>query len=155
MNSDPNSFVLYEFQKKTMPVLLGWAVASMAVGGAWALSGRKWLRGFGLQFLAWGLIDGLIALFGLRSAQVNAQKYESGETGAAEMEKQARNFEKVVWVNAGLDVVYVVFGVWLTSRNEKNELRHGTGWGIAVQGAFLFVWDVVLALLLGRKRNVV
>ncbi len=124
--------------------LLGWSVLSGLAGlGLWAGGGPFW-RGFGLQAMAWGLIDGVIAYFGLRGARRRARTPEA----------EARFLRRVLWINAGLDVVYIAAGaaLALTLGAADPEWR-GHGWGVVVQGAFLLLFDAAHAWALpGEPR---
>lgn len=152
-NKKQDQFDLYTFQRRTLPVLLGWAAGSIVAGGLWWRSSQQWLRGLGSQFLGWGLIDGLIALFGLRSAIENTTKFGQGEISSTEMQTQTQRFERILWVNTSLDIGYLLFGGWFINRARGNDQRRGIGWGIILQGGFLFIWDLLLLLLLRLKRN--
>lgn len=160
---------VYAYQQQIMPLLLGWAVGSMAAGMYWWRCRFAWVRGLGSQFVGWGAIDGLIALFGRHGAVRNAARYAAGEIDAAEHARQARQFEIILWVNTGLDVVYMLSGRWLVARYRVDRdhsapddthpdaaraaERRGMGWGIIVQGAFLFWFDLVNALIVRRQRK--
>lgn len=150
---EQDQFDLYAFQRRTLPVLLGWAAGSMVAGLFWFRSSRSWLRGLGSQFFGWGLIDGLIALFGLRSATANAAKYDQGEISSSEMQTQTERFERILWVNTGLDIGYLLFGGWIINRASGNDHRRGLGWGIILQGGFLFIWDLLLLIFLKSNQN--
>ena len=148
-------FNLYRYQRRMMPVLLGWAAGSMVVGGFWWFSKNRLLKGVGGQFFAWGLIDGLIALFGLRSAASNRAKFDQGELDATDLDRQTQTFERILWVNVVLDVGYVWFGRRMQRQAGSSDLKRGTGLGIMIQGAFLFVWDLMLIFLMrsvGRRH---
>lgn len=146
-------FDVFALQRRALPVLLGWAAGSIAAGLVWWQAGNAWWRGLASQFVGWGLVDGLIALFGLRGAARNAARLASGEMGRAEHDRQARTFERILWINAGLDVGYVLGGRWLARRWPDDAQRRGMGRGIVYQGAFLLVFDLALALLVWRKRR--
>lgn len=148
-----DQFNLYTFQKRTLPVLLGWASGSMVAGGFWFRSNHRWLKGMGSQFLGWGLINGLIALFGLRAANVNAGKYARGEITPTQMQTQTRHFERTLWVNTGLDIGYLLFGSWVVNRAIEGERPTGIGWGIMFQGAFLLIWDLLLLLFIKSNQH--
>jgi hypothetical protein len=152
-NQGQEQFNLYTFQKRTLPVLLGWAAGSMVAGGFWVGSNHRWLQGVGSQFLGWGLIDGLIALFGWRAANNNAAKNDQGETSSTDMQTETQNFERILWVNTGLDVGYLLFGSWITDRASEDERRRGIGWGIIFQGAFLLIWDLLLLSFIKSNRH--
>lgn len=144
---------LYTYQKKTMPILLGWAAGSVIAGLLWLRSSNKFWRGLGSQFLGWGVINGLIAGFALRGASKNAVRLESGEISPAEHQRQWVQFERFVWLNVLLDKGYITAGAWLALRNPQDAQRRGIGWGVAIQGAFLLIWDILLASLSWNKRR--
>lgn len=138
---------LFDFQLRTFPILLAWSIGSVAAGLFWWLKGDRWLRGFGMQFVGWGLIDGLIALFALRGAVDKSTQLESGYISPSEHARQARSFKKIVLANAFLDIGYMLGGRWLIQRFPHDQQKQGMGWAIIIQGGFLMVWDVFLALL--------
>jgi hypothetical protein len=144
---------VYTFQKKAMPVLLGWAFGSMVMGALWLLRGGKWWKGFGSQFVGWGAINAIIAGLGLRGAAANEAEYAAGEIEPAQHQKATRTFEIALWVNALLDVGYMIGGRTLVDNNPGDEQKRGMGWGIIAQGAGLLVWDVILALVLLRWKR--
>jgi hypothetical protein len=41
----------------------------------------------------------------------------------------------------------------MAKRSQQNYHRRGMGWGIIIQGMFLFIWDVLLASTARRKRR--
>jgi len=114
--------------------LLAWSVISVAAGAGLIVFGDWFWRAFGIQAVVWGVIDGVIGWFGLRSAERRARPAEV----------EARNLRRLLWINAGLDVLYLVGGLWLAF-GLGSEWR-GHGWGISVQGGFLLVFDALHAL---------
>lgn len=151
MGSD-ESFNVFRYQQQTLPVLLGWAAGSVVTGLLWRQANSERLRGLGNQFVGWGLVDGAIAAFGLLGAKRSAERLEQGEMTREDHDRQARRFETIVWVNAALDVGYIIGGWLHGSKAGADERRQGTGWGVMVQGAFLLIWDIILAGLLRAKR---
>ena len=144
---------LYTYQAQAMPVLLGWAAGSIVAGVVWLRSASKFWRGLGSQFLGWGVIDGLIAGFTLRGAAKSAARLESGAISPAEHQRQWLQFERFVWLNVFLDIGYVLGGVWLKRSNPHDPQRRGMGWGVAIQGGFLLIWDILLASVSRSKRR--
>ena len=144
---------IYAYQRRTLPVLLGWGIGSAVAGAMWLRSKSDWWQGFGSQFLAWGLIDAAIAAFGLRGATGNLRKWQAGKVDDARHAKDARTFERIVWFNAVLDVFYIMGGRALAANNPTGTRKHGMGWGIIVQGAYLLVWDIILGLGAGGVRR--
>ncbi|NDJ78087.1 MAG: hypothetical protein GYB65_17705 [Chloroflexi bacterium] len=144
---------VFTYQQRMMAVLLGWAAGSITLGLLWWRGGSEWLRGLGSQFVGWGIIDGLIALGGLRGANRNAALFAAGEMDEATHAIHAQRFELILWINTGLDVLYMAFGAWLVRHFRTHDERRGMGLGIITQGAFLFVFDGVNALLLHRSYD--
>ena len=123
---------VHTFGRTVSRRLLAWSVLSMASGALlWRRGGPFW-RGFGMQAFAWGAIDALIAASGLRPRQAPPA---------------ARSLRRLLWFNAALDIGYMAGGAWLAHSKGRTDAHwRGHGWGIAVQGAFLFVFDVIHAL---------
>jgi carboxylesterase len=99
--------------------------------------------------MAWGAIDAAIALGGRRAARRRqAARPDALAPGIVDREanREARRLARLLWFNTGLDVLYVAGGLALAfTRGATSPFWRGTGWGIAVQGAFLFVFDLLHA----------
>jgi hypothetical protein len=64
------------------------------------------------------------------------------------LRREALKLRRLLWINAGLDVIYIVGGVGLAlTLGTRNTRWYGHGVGIIVQGAFLLVFDLVHAQL--------
>jgi hypothetical protein len=63
--------------------------------------------------------------------------------------EEGRNLHRLLLINAGLDVLYILGGLALMRGNASASQR-GTGWGIVLQGAALLVFDIVHARELER-----
>jgi hypothetical protein len=115
--------------------LLGWSALSIASGLPLAASHKPLLRGLGQQFIAWGAIDGAIALAG---------RWSQHRQGApAETAQQIAKLRRLLLVNAGLDVFYVAGGLALALRRGPDDpYWRGVGLGIVVQGGFLLAFDL-------------
>jgi hypothetical protein len=134
------------FARSVSVRLLLWSVSSMVGGALIFRGGGPFRRGFGAQAVGWGAIDGLIAGIGLMG-----QRRARG-AAAGDGELAARKLWRLLWINALLDVCYIVGGVWLgRSEGGSNPGRRGQGWGIVVQGAFLFWFDLYHALRVPRS----
>jgi len=143
--------MIWDFQDVLSRRLLVWSALSVIAGALLvAFDASAWWRGFGVQALAWGAIDGAIALFG----QLTARKRRAASAGGAErLEREARNLRRILWINTGLDVLYVAGGLILAStRGVENPFLAGTGWGVIVQGGFLFIFDLLHALAVPRRE---
>ena len=120
-----------------------WAAASVLIGGPLlAFADDPAARAFGLQFVVWGAIDGAIALAGAISLRRAHARGAPADPDQAPRER--RRLRRLLWINAGLDVGYVVaallvLALWRTPEGAG----HGTG--VLVQGGFLLAFDVLHA----------
>jgi hypothetical protein len=146
-------FNLFIYQRHAMPVLLGWGIGSVFSGLLMLRSRSDWLRGLGSQFFSWGAVDSVIAVFALRNAEKKSRQFEQGEISKDEHIRQAGQFEQFIWLNTLLDIGYIVAGNAFANRYPDNRYRQGMGWGVIIQGAFLFIWDLFLVLIAQRKRR--
>ncbi len=134
-------------------VLASWSALSVTSGAAIWASGQRFERYVGIQFVAWGAIDGLLAGVGLR--QLPAERAALGRERAALPERRAK-FRRTLLVNALADAAYISAGALLFGLG-KNDAVRGTGAGFVAQGAFLLALDNVgvlyfLSAVLPRGR---
>jgi esterase/lipase len=130
--------MMVDFQLKLTRRLLAWSAASLFVGALLMLYGSLFWRAFGGMAVAWGLVDAAIAWFGRRSAL----RQQAASLSAADQTSRARSLRRLLWINTGLDVLYIAAGLALVfSLGKYNPTWRGYGWGIVVQGAFLFFFD--------------
>jgi len=142
--------MIWDFQDTLSRRLLLWSALSIAAGIGLLAFGDPFWRGFGLQAMVWGLIDAAIAWFGQRSA---ARRRGRGPHSAEALACEAANLRRLLWINTGLDVLYVTGGlVLLYTMAAQNPFAGGNGWGIIVQGGFLFFFDLLHALVVPRKE---
>ena len=120
-------------EQDVVRVLGRWAVGSLLLGAG--LSAHPRTRGFGRQTAAWGAVDGAIALVG-------ARRQAAGRT------TPAPRLRRVLLVNAGLDVGYLVAGAALLRTRWR-----GDGAAVLVQGAFLLWLDASSARRLDGARG--
>lgn len=145
---------IWDFSTRLTRRLLAWSVFSMLVSSVSIIfSANPFLRGLAIQFLVWGFIDGVIAFFGGRTsakkqAMIQASKHVEVES------KEARWLSSILWINTGLDVFYILGGVWLFQTwGAESLLWKGHGLGIAFQGGFLFFFDFFHAVSLRNIRS--
>ena len=135
--------MIWDFQDALARRLLLWSALSIAAGAILLLAGDAFWRGFGLQAVVWGAIDAGIALFGRRASQ---KRQASAPPGPETTAREARNLRRLLWINTGLDVLYVAGGLLLISTLGRSDpFAAGTGWGIVLQGGFLFIFDLLHA----------
>ncbi len=116
--------------------------------GTLLLFGPPFWRGVAVQALVWGVIDAAIALFGLLSLRRKQKRpdADSPET----LEREAHNLRRLLLLNAGLDVLYIVGGVVVLSGFASSFTR-GNGIGIIIQGGFLLLFGTFYALRVQRS----
>ena len=142
---------IWQFQHSLTQRLLAWSGFSIAAGLGMQLSSAFW-RGVGAQAMGWGAIDAIIAWFGWRSTQRKLTRL-SDPLFPPVVTKETHNLRRLLWVNTVLDVFYVMGGLWLAlTKGRTNRTWRGHGWGIVIQGAFLFLFDVYHVLRLSQKE---
>ena len=126
------------FTQTIMRRLLLWGALS-TIGGVLLQFSRKpfWI-GVGQQAIGWGVIDALIALVAGRSS---AESFSSKTL-------RRNTLRRILLINAGLDVLYMSGGfIFARTKGATDEKLRGQGWGIVLQGLFLFKFDLIHALL--------
>ena len=120
--------------------LAAWAIGSVVAGLLLLLvAADPWWRGVGVEAVAWGLIDGAIAVAGIASARRGAARHGGDAEADA---REGRKLRRLLLVNAGLDVGYIVVGLAVAGPVANGDpFVAGNGWGIVLQGAFLLAFD--------------
>jgi len=126
-----------------MRVLGGWGFANIGVGAAgWAASKGGQNRYFYQMTTVWGGVNAAIAMNGYASAR----KEINQSLTTAESLKAQRKIERIFLFNGALDVVYIGAGFYLDTRgsNTNNAQLKGYGTSVALQGAFLLLFDATM-----------
>jgi hypothetical protein len=132
---------IWTFQHQLTRRLMNWSTGSMLLGIMMLVPTNSFCRGLGVQFIAWGIVDAAIAWFGERAARRRQARLSSDESASSQLE-EGRRLARLLWINAALDVLYVLGGVFLARRlGASNPFWLGTGVGIMIQGGFLFNFD--------------
>jgi hypothetical protein len=128
--------------------LAAWATASIVAGAALILAGGPFGGAVGVQFVVWGAVDLAIAALGERDRRrkLGRGARDDPRAGAAE----ARRLRRLLWINAGLDVVYLAVGGGLVAFG-RGPVLDGHGVGVLVQGGFLLIFDAAHAATLPRS----
>ncbi|MCU0464779.1 MAG: hypothetical protein MUF38_09440 [Anaerolineae bacterium] len=134
---------IWAFQERVSTLLFNWNAANIAVGLMAGRRGGFW-RGFGGQAVGWGVINWAIAVVGSHFGRKRRAELPDPDSPAV-FEKEKTNLRNILWVNWGLDLLYI-WGGWRFLRGAKpNEsVRAGTGAGIMVQGLLLFIFDSLM-----------
>jgi hypothetical protein len=135
----------HTIQRNGMIALGSWAAINAVGGGVLALTTAGAPRSFALMSMGWGGVNGALAL--------TAGTTEAPPADLEALLRRQRRLENLFLFNAGLDVGYMFAGLWMTrladSRNSTGtqERLKGFGYSIVMQGAFLFVFDLVMFLI--------
>jgi hypothetical protein len=135
-----------------MLVLGGFAVGNIAVGAVgFALERDEQLRWLHLGNASWNAVNLGLAIAGLW-ADWNS---DPSKFTAKESLEASSTQEKILLLNAGLDVAYLAMGAFLWQRGfgTADPRMVGFGQALLIQGGFLLVFDTVLAILNGRLTN--
>lgn len=127
-----------------MIVLGSWALGNISIGAyGWSKHSGQQMY-FNQMNLFWNTVNLTIAGFALYSNLTS--DYEL-LTGSELLDKQFKT-QRLYLINAGLDVGYMATGFllkFLATKYPKNELRlRGYGNSVIFQGAFLFVFDLLM-----------
>lgn len=142
---------IFQFQDKISKRLLRWGIGSVIVGLLMRFGG-KFGKNLGNQFITWGLIDAAIAVGGQVAKRNRIDHMEN--PGKAEVQaEEANNLSRLLWINAGLDVLYIIGGFLWAKRDKGDGAAKGNGLGVIIQGAFLFIFDVFHARNMPKNKK--
>ena len=122
-----------------LPILVAWCAVWLVLAGIGFLYGlrcprgpesRRWWTGFWSMNIFWIAIDLGIVVWSLLDPIVEVEA-----------------FRRVLAINGGLDIAYLVTGLILVTRRDR--LASGFGAAILVQGLFLLIFDLVWWWVLG------
>ncbi len=136
---------IWYFQTQVTSRLLLWGAFSVAIGLSMFLVEDPFWTGFASQAVVWGGIDALLAIFGERSSR-KKQAVLLPTTIEQVEASEARKLRLILLVNTLLNVLYITGGAWLAF-SQPEPLLQGIGWGVIVQGGFLFIFDLIHTLL--------
>lgn len=134
---------IWQFNEQVTRRLMTWNAVNLVCGLALANSRDAERRGIGTQAAGWAVINVAIAIIGGRATRQRAQKADALKPET--LTREARNLRRLLWLNAGLDVGYMLGGWWYARREGKRPFRRGMGTGIIIQGLLLFIFDVTQA----------
>ncbi|NOK34947.1 hypothetical protein HMI49_17240 [Corallococcus exercitus] len=128
-----------------MGILFGWAVLNIGTGVAGHFASEGETRAFFQANAAWNVVNLVIAGLGYHGQATS----DPASWDLARSLAEGQRMEKVLLLNAGLDVGYIAFGGLLWERGLRKDSERLRGWGksVLVQGAFLLVFDGVLTFL--------
>jgi hypothetical protein len=133
-------------QKRGMLVLASWAVSNFAVSG-YAMTKEEGVSFYFHQMnTLWNVVNLSIAGIAYAGASKSSHSLVFAETV-----REYRSFSRILLVNAALDLGYIGTGFYLRHRSRLSELHgerlEGYGNSLILQGSFLFLFDVILAMV--------
>ena len=141
----------YRYQQRRFGILLGWGLVNMLIGILFQAMSSVFWKQFGLQACVWGAIDAALAVFGIRGARRKEQDFRQAKIDRMAEQKEIGWLQRILMVNVGLDVVYILIGTWVLRRFTGSLDGQGLGWGILVQGLWLFLFDGFLTGEIRRR----
>ncbi|MCA2981277.1 MAG: hypothetical protein INH41_02695 [Myxococcaceae bacterium] len=135
-----------------MLVLGTWAVANIGVGAVgFGLERDERVRWLHLGNASWNVVNLALAIAGLAADW----RKDPASFDAKQSLEASNTQEKILLVNAGLDVAYLAAGAFLWQRGEATADRSLLGFGQALllQGGFLLLFDTMLAIVNGRLTH--
>ncbi|MEZ0538794.1 DUF6992 family protein [Fibrella arboris] len=143
----------YDHTRTLGLTLGGYALANLAVSGLAIGNSSGEARYVHQMNLYWNAVNLGIAGLGLLGLR---KQHPATETLGEAVQKH-NALKQTLLVNAGLDVAYIVGGLYLTERanshpDQADKLR-GYGKTVMAQGAFLLAFDVVNYLIVKRRGD--
>jgi hypothetical protein len=133
--------VRLSYNQSGMLILGAWAVANLIWGFLGARHTAGETKAFHQMNAFWNVVNLAIAGFGYWQASQEALGLDFWATVSAQ-----HSIEKILLLNAGLDLGYIAMGGYLMERGRRKEKGSWVGFGksIVLQGAFLLVFDAIL-----------
>ncbi|MGD1891441.1 MAG: hypothetical protein ACFB15_12720 [Cyclobacteriaceae bacterium] len=136
-----------------MLTLGSWAIGNMAVNGALmgGTSGRRYY--FHQMNVFWNIVN--IGLAG--TGYYSALTADPTALTLAESIQEQHSIEKLLLLNAGLDVAYIAGGCYLRERGRRDspqsERWKGYGQSLLLQGGFLLIFDALLYTIIHQPSS--
>ena len=132
-----------DLNRKGMTVLGSWAGANLITNGILLSNASGSDKAFYQMNMYWNVVNGALSGLGL----LQRSKNQGGMSAFQSLEEQSST-EKTFLFNAGLDVAYVMGGVYLLEKSnnpttDQNQLK-GYGQSIILQGGFLLLFDGIM-----------
>lgn len=136
-----------------MLTLGGWALGNMGTAALFMGKSSGNNKYFHQMNLYWNVVNLTLAGFGYYGAVSN----DPASYSLFNTLKEQYSIEKILLFNAGLDVGYILGGLYLTERaiNSQNrtDMLKGFGRSIILQGSFLFLFDLSMYLIHHANEN--
>lgn len=132
-----------DLNRKGLTVLGSWAGANLITNGILLTNASGSDKYFYQMNVYWNIVNGALAGLGV----LQAKKMQNGLSPFQTLEEQ-NSTEKTFLVNTGLDVAYVMTGVYLLEKSKNSvdsqEKLKGYGQSVILQGGFLLLFDGIM-----------
>ena len=127
-------------QQRGMILLGSWAGLNILTGSMGTFKAEGSRMYFHQMNAAWNVVNAGIAFLGYRGTLKNQF------TDSSDILTAMHQFDQILLINAGLDILYISGGIWLAYRGLKqsNDRWKGYGQSIILQGSFLLAFGLFL-----------
>lgn len=126
---------VWEYQRLLIRRLIQLSLLSFGIG-AFMLAGRRFWRDLGKQFIGFAVIELALAWLGVRiSADRRAALPEPDAPDA--LKRETRDLRRLLEASIYVDLATMFVGRFLIRRGAG-----GSGWGVLLQAAVLFLFDL-------------
>ena len=137
-----------------MYILSFWAALNMVLGLFYFRTTDAW-KYFFLMGFYWNIVNLFLAVYTLYDISVMRQNIAITGLNALNIINNHHFIQKILLVNVGLDVAYLVSGFLLkekaknslNSNNSNSGRMQGFGNSLLVQGGFLLLFDIMMTIL--------
>ena len=132
-----------DLNRKGMVVLGSWAGVNMITNGILLSNSSGSDKYFYQMNVYWNVMNGALAGLGVLGA-----KKKQGSLSAFQTLEEQSSTEKTFFINTGLDVAYVMTGVYLLEKSKNSidnkDMLKGYGQSVILQGGFLLLFDGIM-----------
>ncbi len=132
-----------DLNRKGMVVLGSWAGVNMITNGILLSNSSGSNKYFHQMNVYWNVVNGALAGLGV----LGAKKMQRNLSAFQSLEEQSST-EKTFLINTGLDVAYVMTGVYLLEKSKNSidnqDMLKGYGQSVILQGGFLLLFDGIM-----------
>ena len=137
--------------KKGIYVLGTWSSLNLATGIYGNVTTQEErVKSFHQMNWMWNSVNFVLA----SSSILSLKKYDE-ISSMAQLQERSKKMQRIFLINTGLDIVYISAGTMMaaySNRFDKPDQWKGYGQSVALQGAFLFLFDGSMVLL-NRKAE--
>lgn len=132
-----------DLNRKGMTILGSWAGANLITNGILLSNASGSDKAFFKMNIYWNVVNGAFAGLGL----LQKSKNQATMSPFQSLEEQSST-EKIFLFNTGLDVAYVMGGIYLLEKSNNvssdQEMLKGYGQSVILQGGFLLLFDGIM-----------